>query len=395
MLKILSGVPITLFRTVERGSEEQWHVDESLHWLSGSPRASGQNSRNSTDVQRLRRAWLGAPVSFSSALMVSRLQTSPDGWDWRTTRLGNGSNATSTNGPEDSATSQDRDALRSFPPEVAFHLVKLACERPDNAGASLSQWDCSELVRQLINSGIVDDISTSTVWRILNHHKLKPWRYHMWLSPKHPRDAEFYSRIRALTRLYTRLLESDEVVLCVDEKTSLQPRPRLAPTKPAQPELPNRVEHEYRRDGALNLFSAFDTRTGIVYGQCYSRKRQAEFIRFLEYLESKIPATIAKIHLVCDNVPTHHGKQVRQWLASHPRFVFHFTPVHCSWMNQVEQWFSILQRKRFRIADFESKTDLEAKVLRFIAEWNTHATPFDWTKKSATKVMAAARKVAA
>jgi transposase len=272
---------------------------------------------------------------------------------------------------------------------VAVHLTKLACERPDLVGRSLSQWDCPELARQLIASGVVESISASTVGRILASHKLKPWRHHMWLSPKAPRDTEFYARVREIIDLYTRPLEPHEVVLCVDEKTSLQPRPRLHATRPAQHgSRPNLVEHEYRRAGALQLFAAFDTRTGHVYGRTFDRKRQREFIAFLEHLNAEVPAAVTTIHLVLDNVSTHHGKQVQTWLAEHGRFRLHFTPVHCSWMNQVEQWFSILQRKRFRIADFQNKADLAAKVDQFITEWNTQAHPFNWSTKSVTKVMA-------
>jgi transposase len=269
--------------------------------------------------------------------------------------------------------------------------VRLACERPDRLGRSLSQWDCAELARQLIADGLVEDISVATIRRILVAHQLKPWRHHPWLSPKHPRDAEFYVTVSELIDLYTRPLRDDEMVLSLDEKTSLQPRPRLAPTRPAQPQnLPNRYEHEYKRTGALNLFAAFDTRSGRVYGQCYARKRQQECIAFLESLDQEIAEHIRTIHLVCDNVSTHHGKDVTRWLTMHPRFVVHFTPVHCSWMNQVEQWFSILQRKRLRIADFASKDHLRAKLEQFICEWNQQAHPFNWSTKSVAKVMAEA-----
>jgi transposase len=263
-------------------------------------------------------------------------------------------------------------------------------------GRSLSQWDCTELAQQLIADGIVEEISPATVRRILVAHHLKPWRQHVWLYPKQPRDAAFYTTVSELIDLYTRPLSPAEVVLSVDEKTSLQPRPRHTPTRPARPQnLPNRVEHEYRRAGALHLFAAFDTRSGTVYGHCAERKRQREFIAFLEVLEAKIDAHIHTIHLVCDNVSTHHGKEVRQWLAKHPRFVVHFTPVHCSWMNQVEQWFSILQRKRLRIVDFDSKDHLCAKLEQFVHEWNQHAHPFNWSTKSVAKVMAAAPAMAA
>lgn len=271
-------------------------------------------------------------------------------------------------------------------------MVKIACERPDKVGRSLSQWECVELARQLMEEGVVESISPDTVRRILEHHKLKPWRKHLWLTPKVPRDEAFCVIVREICDLYTRPLAAHEIVLCADEKTSLQPRTRLAPTLAAQPGLPVRVEHEYERKGALNLLAAFDTRTGKVYGQCYERKRQAEFIQFLEHLDREVPAHVTLIHVVLDNLRVHKGKQVQAWLAEHPRFQFHFTPVHCSWMNQVEQWFGILQRKRFGIADFASKADLKDKVLQFIVQWNRYAKPFKWTRRSFDKVLAKAEQ---
>lgn len=283
----------------------------------------------------------------------------------------------------------DRAAPRSFPPEVAVHLVKLACEMPDICGRSLSQWDCQELARKLIADGAVQSISTETVRRILEHHKLKPWRKHVWLGAKGPRDEHFREIVNHVCDLYTRPLASNEAVLSFDEKTSLQPRHRLAPTQPARPGRPMRVEHEYERSGALNLFAAFNTRTGRVYGRCYARKRAVEFIDFLEYLDRSLAPSIEVIHLLMDNVRMHKSKAILAWLATHPRFRFHFTPVHCSWLNQVEQWFGVLQRKRFGISDFESLADLEMKILKFIEQYNEHAKPYGWTTKSVAKVMAA------
>jgi transposase len=280
------------------------------------------------------------------------------------------------------------DASRSFPPEVALHLVKIACERPDHYGRSLAKWDCQELARQLVSDGLVASISPDTVGRILNNHRLKPWRHHLWLSPKVPRDAVFAAQVKEIGDLYTRPLATHEMVWCVDEKTSLQPRPRKSPTQPALPERPVRVEHEYGRCGALNLFAAFDTRTGKVYGLTAERKRQVEFIAFLEMLDREIPGSITTIHVVLDNLRMHKGKQVQAWLAEHPRFVFHHPPVHCSWMNQVEQWFSILQRKRLCIADFANKAELAERLQAFIREWNEVAHPFKWGTKSVAKIMA-------
>src|SRR3954453_3269376 len=206
-------------------------------------------------------------------------------------------------------------ASRSFPPEVAMYVVKIACERPDELGRSLSQWNCTEIARQLVRDGVVSSISAETVRRILMSHRLKPWRQKMWLSPKVPRDSVFAAQVTEICDLYTRPLRPDEVVLCVDEMTSLQPRPRKSQTRATGKDQPTRVEHEYGRCGALNLFAAFDTRTGKVYGMTASRKRQAEFIAFLEQLDRAIPASVTTIHVVLDNLKMHKGKQVQAWLA--------------------------------------------------------------------------------
>lgn len=275
-----------------------------------------------------------------------------------------------------------------FPPIVTTHLVKLACELPDAVGQSLSLWTCAQLARALVRDGVVDSIAPQTVQRILASHKLKPWRVHHWLSPKTPRDEAFKAKVLDLCELYTRDLLPTERVLCLDEKTSMQPRTRTTATRPALPDnVPVRVEHEYTRKGALNLFAAFDTRTGEVLGLLRPRKRQVEFIELLEMIELATPATVTSIHLVCDNVSVHHGKLVRAWLDGHPRFQMHFTPVHCSWMNQVEQWFSILQRQRMAAPNFADLADLKMKVLAFIAEWNQRARPFSWAKNSFEKIL--------
>jgi len=271
-----------------------------------------------------------------------------------------------------------------------MELVRLACQMPDDVGRSLSLWNSAELARELMREGVVASISAQTVHRILSHHRLKPWRSHVWMRRQAPRDADFIARTREICDLYTRPLGPHEVVLSVDEKTSIQPRTRLAPTQPAQPDRPVQVEHEYKRCGAVNLFAAFNTRSGKVLGKTYGRKRQVEFIDFLETVDREIPPEVTIIHVLCDNVSTHHGKLVRAWLQKHPRFQFHFTPVHCSWMNQVEQWFSILQRNRLRIPNFADLKDLAEKIQRFISEWNQIAAPFAWTPTSFSKVLAKA-----
>jgi transposase len=152
--------------------------------------------------------------------------------------------------------------------------------------------------------------------------------------------------------------------------------------------MPIRLEHEYKRGGALHVFAAFDTRTGKVYARTARRKHQEEFIPFLAQLQREIPSSVTRIYLVLDNASIHKGKRVQTWLATHSRFTCHFLPTHCSWMNQIEQWFSIVQRKRLRISDFSDLDRLAERLMAFVAEWNTHAHPFNWSTKSAVKVMA-------
>lgn len=280
-------------------------------------------------------------------------------------------------------------AQPAFPPEVAAHLVKLACELPDKADRSLSLWSCAQLAIKLTADGIVESISPQSVQRLLESSKLKPWRVHYWLSPKVARDEVFRDRVLDIMDLYTRQLGDDEVAYSLDEKTSLQPRTRSHETKPPQPgNHPALLEHEYARKGALQLFAAFNLCSGEVVGVLRRRKRQVEFIELLEAIDAKHPASIRLIHLVCDNVSVHHGKLVRAWLVRHPRFQLHFTPVHCWWMNQVEQWFSILQRRRLTAPNFDDLHDLERKILEFIRQWNQQAHPFRWSKRSFDKVLA-------
>ena len=138
----------------------------------------------------------------------------------------------------------------------------------------------------------------------------------------------------------------------------------------------------------MNLFAAFDARTGKVYAPTADRKRQVEFIAFLDHRDRELAAAVKKVHLVMDNPRMHTGKQVQAWLARHPRFKFHHPPAHCSWMNQVVQWLRILQRKRLAIADFADKAVLAERLHAFVKEGNEHAHRFKWTTKSVNKMIA-------
>ena len=231
-------------------------------------------------------------------------------------------------------------------------------------------------------------ISAQTVQRMLACHKLKPWRRQMWLSPRVPRQTVFAAAVRRICSLYTRALGAHERVICADEHTSIQPRPRRAPTRACRSGHPTQVEHEYQRCGALNLLAGLDTRTGKVWDVIAERKRQVEFIALLSAIDADLPESVTRVYVIVDNVRMHTGKQVRAWLAAHSRFELVHPPVHCSWMNQIEQWFSILVRKRLRIADFESKAHLTERLRAFIREWNARAHAFRWTEKSFDKILA-------
>lgn len=278
---------------------------------------------------------------------------------------------------------------RAFPPEVATYATKLACELPDEARRSLSLWTCGEIARTLRRDGVVESISAETIRRMLASSKLKPWRVHHWLSAKVERNEAFRASVEAICDLYTRKLRRDERVFSLDEKTSIQPRPREAPTRPARPDnQPVQLENEYSRVGALHLVAALDTRSGEVIGICRPRKRQVEIIELLGEIDRSVPRNVRTIWIVCDNVRTHSGKAIQAWLATHRRFRMQFTPVHCSWMNQIEQWFSIIQRKRLRVADFDNLKHLEERILAFIAEWNEEAHPFAWKRSSFDRILA-------
>jgi hypothetical protein len=202
-------------------------------------------------------------------------------------------------------------------------------------------------------------------------------------------DEAFRQTVVSVSDLYSRHVVEHEQIWSLDEKTSLQPRPRSAPNRPPQPGgVPMHVEHEYKRKGALQLFAALNIQTGQVLGLLRSRKRQVEFIELLETIDAQASADVTSIVIVCDNISIHKGKRVRAWMGNHPRFRTQFTPVHCSWMNQIEQWFSILQRKRLTAPNFADLAQLQERILAFIAEWNTNAHPFDWTASSFDKVLA-------
>lgn len=235
-----------------------------------------------------------------------------------------------------------------------------------------SQWSHSELAVAMKAASI--PISASQIGRILADDDVKPHRVQGWLTRRD--TPEFWERAADVCGLY---LEPpvNAVVLSIDEKTSIQAKSRKHPTKGVQPGRPERREFEYRRHGTASLIAALDVATGKVTATDVARNDSAHFVEFLADIEAAIDRDLS-IHIVLDNGSSHRSKATKKWLSEHPRFVVHHTPVHASWLNQVEAFFSILTRKVLRRGEFASRDDLVNRMLAFIEHRNQTAQPFKW-----------------
>jgi transposase len=276
------------------------------------------------------------------------------------------------------------DAPRSGrPSKVPVHarctLIELACERPDNEKTPFREiWTYAALADSLKEeTGI--QLSTSEVGRILRFEELRPHRIKQWL---HSSDPEFASKAKAVCSLYLRP-PRDAVVLCVDEK----PMQALERNHPHHLDAHGRLrkEFEYTRHGVAALLAAFDIGTGEVFGQVVPRRTAKALVAFMEGVAKKYPGK--QVYVVWDNLNIHFDGKESRWTAFNirhrGRFHFTHTPKHASWMNQVEIWFSILQRRVLRYGDFSSVSALREKVLGFLTHWNRwERHPFRWTWRS-------------
>ena len=235
-----------------------------------------------------------------------------------------------------------------------------------------AQWSHSELATAMKAASI--PISASQIGRILAADDVKPHRVQGWLTRRD--TPEFWERAADVCGLYL-APPVNAVVLSIDEKTGIQAKSRKHPTQPVRPGRVERREFEYVRHGTASLIAALDVATGKVTAADVTRNDSAHFIEFLEHLETLIDPELA-IHVVLDNGSSHRSKATKKWFAGHPRFVVHHTPVHASWLNQVEAFFSILTRKVLKRGDFATRDDLVAKMMAFIEHRNTTATPFKW-----------------
>ena len=231
----------------------------------------------------------------------------------------------------------------------------------------MTQWSCRQMAQ-------AQGVSKSTVSNIWRSHNLKPHRVKRF---KLSRDARFLEKLTDVVGLY--LNPPDQaLVLCVDEKSQIQALDRTQPGLPMKKGRLGTMTHDYKRNGTTCLFAALEVLQGKVVGQCFTRHRHQEFLKFLRRLDAEFPGEIA-LHLVMDNYGTHKHPNVQAWLKRHPRFVPHFVPTSSSWLNLVERWFGELTAKAVRRGSFASVADLESAIAGFLEAWNENPTPFLWT----------------
>lgn len=243
-------------------------------------------------------------------------------------------------------------------------IVKATLEtRP--AGAT--HWSCRTLAER-------HGVSKSTINRVWQSHQLKP---HLTETFKLSRDARFLEKLTDVVGLYLNPPQK-ALVLCIDEKSQIQALDRTQPGLPLKKGRCGTYTHDYKRNGTTTLFAALEVAEGKVVGQCFSRHRHQEFLKFLKRLDQEFPGTVP-LHLVMDNYGTHKHPRVQAWLKRNPRFVPHFVPTSSSWLNLVERWFGELTSKRIRRGVFHSVPDLIAAIEEFMENWNENPKPFVWT----------------
>jgi transposase len=229
-------------------------------------------------------------------------------------------------------------------------------------------------------------ISASAVRRIWRAHGLAPHRYRQF---KLSNDPSFVAKLRDVVGLYVDP-PAHAIVLSVDEKSQIQALDRTQPGLPLKKGRLGTMTHDYKRHGTTTLFAALNVLDGTVIGRNMQRHRHQELIRFLNTIEAEVPVG-KMVHVILDNYAAHKHPKVRAWLERHPRFVFHFTPTSCSWLNAVEGFFAKLSRRRLKRGVFCSLVDLQAAINRFVAETNENPKPFTWTADP-DRIIAAVRR---
>ena len=271
---------------------------------------------------------------------------------------------------------------RQFTASQVAEVKALACALPAETQTPLSKWSCPELAREAVTRGLVVSVSGSTVRRWLREDALKPWQHRTWIFP---RDPNFAAKAEVVLDLYQRVcngapLGPDEYVLSSDEKPGAQARRRIHASLPPGPGRTMRVEHEYERGGALAYLAAYDVHRAHVIGRCEPTTGIAPFTALVnQVMTSKPYASARRVFWIVDNGSSHNG-----WTAAtrlndvYPNAVMVHTPVHASWLNQIEIYFSIVQRKLLTPDDSDDLITLAERILAFEQRYNTTAEPFDW-----------------
>jgi len=266
------------------------------------------------------------------------------------------------------------DAKRSGrPPSFAAvqvaALKALACRPPEASGLPLSRWACPDLAAQAVADGIVASVSTSTVRRWLGEDAIKPWQYQSWIFITDPNFAVKAARV---LDLYARAwegkpLSANDYVISADEKTSIQA-------------WTVRVGHDYDRGGALAYLAAYDVHRAKIYGRCEATTGIEPFTALVEQVMTTEPyASADRVFWVVDNGSSHRGQKAIARLAEQfPNAIMVHTPVHASWLNQVEVYFSTIQRKALSPNDFTDLDVVEQRLTRFEVRYNAAAQPFKW-----------------
>ena len=261
-------------------------------------------------------------------------------------------------------------------------VVALACQLPAATGVPLSRWTGPELAAELAARGLPGPISASSILRILAEHPVKPWQYRSWIYPRAP---DFEATAKVILDLYQgfyggKPLRPGDRLLSFDAKPSIQARGRCHPTTPAALGKPVRVEHEYVRHGALALLAGLDVHTGKVFAATPATTGIKPFMDLIGQVMSRPEYNNApRVFVIVDNGSDHRGQAAIGRLATaHPNAIMIHTPVHASWLNQIEIFFSIIQKKVVSPNDFAGLDELSRTLLAFVDRYNQTARPFNW-----------------
>lgn len=260
-------------------------------------------------------------------------------------------------------------------------VVATACQSVAESGEPMSRQSLADLTRR-VNRLLDEPMSKSTVWRTLDEDAIKPWQYEHWIFP---RDPQFRKKASPILELYAGVwndqpLGPKDFVLSCDEKTSIQARQRKHPGTAPKPGRRRRVEPEYKRQGALQYLAAWDVHRGIVMGRCEPKTGIVPFGRLVDQiLENPTYAAAKRLFLIVDNGSSHRGRASIQRLKKRDkRIVLLHTPVHASWLNQVEIYFSMIQRKVLTPNDFANLSELQLRLRLYEELSNRSPKPFEW-----------------